>query len=175
MDAGANNIPQKCCLNCHFLVEYKLRPGSFGSPVSKQYRTEILSDPTARDNKLEKRFQACACYMGVWSPATTIEEAKEDLGNRDWDRVVRERGESCFFWPHDNRLSIEAARELERREADRREAKQDRKWAKIGVWVAAIALIANLLWSVYQHFNPPATASPQTAAPTSKSSPPSGP
>jgi len=124
------NIPDMCCLNCHFLVEYKYArpPWSFGPPVSKEYRRDILNNPTSQQNKLEMGFEACACGMGVWSPPTTIEEARDDLGNSNWERVIRERGDTCFFWPYDNRLSVDAAKELERRHRDRKMV----KWNIIG-------------------------------------------
>ena len=55
--------------------------------------------------------------------------------------VGLERNDSCFFFPRDRRMAMEAAEILERREANRREAKKDRhlvKWSIIAGVVGAV-------------------------------------
>ncbi len=165
--------PTSCCLNCAFLMgSVKVKGGYLDEcPLSQSRRDEFRehglpssSHRHVMKNGTELNFQ---CHKGVpgvkWQPST------------EW---LRPRTDECFFFPYLEGRGLVATKELERREADRRQAKRDRKWAKIGVWVAIFALVVTLMWgmwSIWQHFNPP-KATPQNAAmPATQPVPPSSP
>ena len=111
------------------------------------------------------------CYQGVWNA-----KAVENNPENELDQLLREdREEFCLFYPYKPNVFPAAAKHFERRDADRREAKQDRKWAKIAVWVAAGALILNLAWSMYQHFSSPRADRQKAAVPQTQHAQPSCP
>ena len=160
--------PTSCCLNCAFLMgSVEAETGYLDErPLSESRRNEFRKHglPSSSHRHVMKNgtpinFQ---CHKGA--PGVKCKPSTE------W---LRDRTDECFFFPHVEGRPLAATKELERREADRREAKRDRKWAKIGVWVAAIALVLSLAWSIWQHFNPP-KATPQNAAmPATQPVPPS--
>jgi hypothetical protein len=149
-------------MNCHFLC----MDGKHGSEVSAP---EDLRDQLRKIIKGEEpkpgdpicSLSMVDCYQEVWkapgSDHKGMEEATEDVFDQkgkpretslDVVRLTMERGHSCFWYPFQSRMSLEAAKVLERRSADRREAARDRAWVKYGVWVAAIGLLLNFLLGI---------------------------
>ncbi len=165
--------PTSCCLNCAFLMGSVEAKGGYldERPLSesrrKEFREHGLPSSSHRhvmENHIPINFQ---CHKGVWGW-----KCKPDP---QW---LRDRSDECFFFPYVEGRPLEATVELERREADRRKAKRDRKWPKIGVWVAILALLVlvlGLMGGMWKHFNPP-KATPQNAAmPATQPAPPSSP
>jgi hypothetical protein len=91
-----------------------------------------------------------ACYEDVWDSANPRADTSKDI------RAImkKDRREDCFFYTYTPGIYFPAARELEQRNADRREAKRDRFWVKCGVWVAVAAVLLTLVWDVYKYCVP---------------------
>ncbi len=150
------DAPENCCLNCDFLVNKTNpdHPFSIGQP-ERQGLWDGLgeSDPKTMTEDILAKYR---CHMGVW------EQGSIEASNV-WDcsQVIEDRGGDCFFYPHEHRRRLDVTVKLERRAADRREAKEDRKLTRKAFWVAFAALIAailatlaNFLWNVWTHFHP---------------------
>ena len=161
------NVPPKCCLNCHFMMA-----DEDGYPVPETKRrewrgmltgnTKIMTE-TDLPREILGQFR---CFKGVWCKRSQVQDAKQEMykaadasqgiPDLSWrpSQLIEDRGDRCFFYPHTDRLSMEAANELERREAGRREAEKDRKLTRYAFYVAFAALVAssmvgaaNLGWS----------------------------
>ncbi len=91
------------------------------------------------------------CHHEVWD-TPDIESAKADPEVLDtfqeFDQLTRDRGESCFFYPHSPWMSLPAGTEVERRADDRREAEKDRALTRKAFLVAAIALVVSIVATV---------------------------
>lgn len=136
------------CLNCQFFVSTK-----FMSAGASQFTDAVSS--SLRKNILEKKVypeklgapnrtysEALSCYKGVWNSGlpnfgslSQIEKFEMINANRKW---------TCFFLPYDIKgMMMEAAKELEERNAKARSASKDRKRALYGLWVAIAGLFIN--------------------------------
>jgi hypothetical protein len=139
MNKQNKNLPQACCINCIFLRD----PDASEQPVpslSSRDRDALREGRPISAKKL-------ICYQLVWGEKMV--DGTEDL----LELLRKDQGERCLFYPYATDTSPAAAKHFEKRVADRREAEKDRRWVKIGVWVAAIALILNLGWEAYKYLS----------------------
>jgi hypothetical protein len=85
--------------------------------------------------------------MGVWDEG--LDPAKEQRLYR-----VNEvnRRNKCFFFPHDTGMLFDAARELQKREQENRQLKKSNMFTRIGLWIAALALLANAVIGILNLF-----------------------
>ena len=137
---------ENCCLNCHFLMKWNRQPNGsdwkFG--IAHDERTH-LACCKAPEEVLGGDY-SLACYQKVWDWANRRKDSENNL-----IRVLtRDRGETCFFYSYTPGMFFPGAVELERREADRREARRDRKvaWWSVGIGLAGIvvgAILAKVL------------------------------
>jgi len=76
--------------------------------------------------------------MGVWDEG--INHGKEQRLYR-----VNEisRHNKCFFFPYDRNMLFDAAKELRKRERENSQLKKSNMYTRIGLWVTALALLAN--------------------------------
>jgi len=130
--------PQKCCLRCHFLKQWKRSNdgGEWSWEVSRSQRSQL-----ARGENVEKivlKEHSLACHQKVWDAANPFEDS-----SRDAHAILSaDRGESCFFYPYTPGMFLPAAVELERREAGRREAKKDRHLVR---WSIIVGILGTVL------------------------------
>lgn len=67
------------------------------------------------------------------------------------DTIIKNRSDknsrdnSCFYFPYQESMSLEAAEELEKRETIQKEASEDRKLIKLGVYAAFFTAFATLI------------------------------
>jgi len=59
-----------------------------------------------------------------------------------------ERRGFCFFWEYRGGMLIPAAKELEERQSQREKANREHRFARIGLWIAALALVAQVVLRV---------------------------
>lgn len=83
---------------------------------------------------------ALACHFGVWDEGHNLAP-----DSRQQIIVQMNRQNYCFFWPHRPGMLLPAAEVLQKREADNQEASRDRRYTLIGLWIAAFALVAEVL------------------------------
>ena len=174
--SATKTILEHCCLKCHFLAWTRKQKGweqarveSTLESVPESERRRFTEQPqTIPPERYVKRDQMSGsstggtteviysfrCFMGAWK-----QRPKKENTQSLW---TRERGESCFFFAFTPELSLEAAKELERREANRREAERDRALTRdsLGLtreslrltrrtsWVAVCALIVTILVAI---------------------------
>ncbi len=162
MNAIEPYLVTPCCVNCHFLMKWDRDLSSLqGNPSAPQELKDFVTaqerGALRKDGGLEAfgnedgRIGSynLACYQNVWDSANFRKDSPRDI------RIIvtRNRGESCFFYPYTPGMFFPAAAELERREADRREAKRDRgltKWSIILGIIAALvgAAIGSILTAI---------------------------
>jgi len=82
--------------------------------------------------------------MDVWGSLTM----DLDLLHEAMAELTRDRDESCFFFPFTPGMTADAARELERREKERREARHNRRIVvMVGIGSALIGAVVGALVS----------------------------
>jgi len=79
--------------------------------------------------------------MGVWDEGYTPELRQ----GRRQTIVETPRKDFCFFFEHRDGMLFPAAKTLQEREAQFKEAARDRRHTIIGLWIAALALLASVL------------------------------
>lgn len=129
-------MENKHCITCHFFKR-----------THEQGPWEI--NQTQRD-KLKKRESDLAgdfsygCYMKVWDGKYCCGRHGNDL----YDEILQKERKDCFFWPFQPGMLFPAAETLQKREAELKESATDRKHTKIGLFIAAIAIVANAIISL---------------------------
>jgi hypothetical protein len=127
---------KQACIDCHFLMKQ-----SFGVKlgVSTQDRAALRGGDCALGDAW-----SLGCYMGVWD---------EGYGSAKRDRfqivAATDRHRYCFFWPFRAGMFFTAGQVLQERESENAEAKRDRRLTIVGLWIAALALLANLVVTFY--------------------------
>ncbi|MBI5723745.1 MAG: hypothetical protein HZA50_07300 [Planctomycetes bacterium] len=127
-------IPEQCCLNCAFCGNKVFTLDLANNYRVAELRQQALKLPNDWDrigikiiikqnlNNLQQnqiQNMGWSCVAGIFAYL---------LGNNTQDvaRLIEDRTNQCFFYPYHIGLTIEAAKELERRAAGRREAEKDR-------------------------------------------------
>jgi hypothetical protein len=127
------------CRDCHFLAKEQ-REENTGRQLSftlnERERDLVRSDPT---NAVDDNF-TLKCHMGVWD-----EGVRPPASSRDITLNKTRRGTDCFFFPYSPAMLFEAARELQKRREENRQLKRSNLHTRIGLWIAAGALLANVI------------------------------
>ena len=140
-----------CCLGCHFLSKRGSDNQTFS--ISESMRRELQKSlPNSHPQRILAEY---SCHKGVWKKSgnigETVQTGQQDIANGcpvetfACSDLTKNRGESCFFYLHIHKMILEAAETLEHREADRREARRDRKLTTMALCVAVLALIVSIL------------------------------
>lgn len=130
--------PNRSCVNCHFFVRETRDPGD-GRALNFVVPVDAREFARTNDFSWHESHWSLACDFGVWDQGCgfDVQHAYEVV-------VKTERGDDCFFWPCHSGMLLPAARTLQEREAAGRAANRDRRLTVIGLWIAAVALVANL-------------------------------
>jgi hypothetical protein len=83
------------------------------------------------------------CHFGVWDEGYNF-----DTATRRAVIVDAQRRGFCFYWPYRSGMLFPAAKVLQEREARDRDAARDRRLTIWGLWIAALALVANVFAQV---------------------------
>ncbi|CAH0354045.1 hypothetical protein AQB9606_03447 [Aquabacterium sp. CECT 9606] len=78
--------------------------------------------------------------MGVWDEAVSgaaIDRQKVILQT--------ERRRQCFHFPNHSGMLYQAAKELQRRQSENEQLKRSNLYTRVGLWVAAGALVLNVV------------------------------
>jgi len=191
MKRPSRQIPDRCCINCHFCMKYVsgFIRGEPNSPLRGElecHERDTLRKRFATDGSDWIMGDGFACHHGVY-------DIHDPMAAAAWHEILPlDRGDTCFFYLFVEGMSQEATVVLEKRTVDRREAEKDRhltretanaarRTAKAAIIVACISAAISLgvfLWSrlspqpVQVHVKslpavPPSTQpSPPTHAPT---------
>jgi len=118
-----------------------------GRPLALEVRSEERAKTRRGDYSWLLDDYALACHFGVWDEGHNFDKAA-----RHAVIVETDRHDFCFFWRHRPAMLLPAAEVLQKREAERREARYDRKLTIVGLWIAAMALAVNLLVELADRF-----------------------
>ncbi len=138
--------PKQYCVDCHFFV-IKVR-----DPAAKPWSIEKIERDKARKKDYSwidrNRGSLPACYFGVWH------KDYYESGLKEYHQLIVEtdQRDSCFWWKYHPTMRPEAASILQEREAKNRDAAHDRRLTRIGLWIAAIALVANAVLKLVELF-----------------------
>lgn len=131
---------KQVCINCHFFVKY------FNSSNGNRIANVSSGDDRDKIRKGEpnRDFGLC-CDFGVWDEGFNFDKKKiqEILLKTD-------RQDFCFYWAYRPGMLTPAAKILQERDAKNRETSRERKLAIVGLWIAASALIANVLLKYFK-------------------------
>jgi len=127
------------CRNCHFFAKETRDPG-LGSPFTNV--VSIAERKTLQSGEIDfvKPYYNIQCHMGVWDEG--LKPGKEDRLER---LNKTNRKDKCFFFPFDPSMMFKAAIELQKRAQENRQLKQSNMYTRIGLWIAASALLLNAL------------------------------
>jgi len=109
--------------------------------LSESERELVRSDP----NNAVKEQYSLKCQLGVWD-----EGVSRLPGGRDDTLNTTVRKDNCFFFPHNPAMLFDAASELQKREHENRQLKSSNMYTRIGLWIAAGALIANAVIAYFK-------------------------
>jgi len=132
------------CVDCHFLVKENRQHGGIPNvfTLTDQERAKARADDFSWVGDW-----TLACHLGVWDEGYRF-------GSQSRGRILTqtERRGFCFFWKYRPGMLLPAAKILQEREAQYREARRDRLLTICGLWIAVAALIANiwLTWAESQ-------------------------
>ncbi len=124
------------CINCHFLAkEYR---DNGGKPLSFTVSEKERKVANQGDEKFVNDTHSLKCHMGVWDEGLYANE------NSRIDCVsLIKRNNKCFYFPFDQSMMFDAAKELQKREQEFRQLKSSHMYTRIGLWLSSIALIAH--------------------------------
>ena len=129
--------PKPCCKNCHFLA--KTHIGSNGHEHRFSWDTDDRSKYHLADHYVAE------CAKGVWS-----ERIDPTLKDRLKEVLLQPRKDDCFFIEEHPGMSFQAAYELFRIRNDNRQLKRGYRLTQIGLWIAALALVANVIMKLLE-------------------------
>ncbi len=142
------DVPRRCCVRCHFLVAEREVTPSLLERDQELTWGERRSLLTSQDFLRELRLERVYCYKSVWGDSHyPVDSDEKEFMERIPGGLREDCGETCFFLPYRKTMSLETAAKLERREADRREAKRDRRLVIIAgaIGAAVGAIIVSVL------------------------------
>ncbi len=129
---------KQTCVDCHFFVE-EARSLPSPNPITVDVTSEERALAAKGDFSWVREIWTLMCHFKVWD-----EDYDFDLKARQRVIVDTNRRDFCFFWPHRPGMLIPAARALQEREAQAREASRDRRLTIWGLWIAVAALLVDV-------------------------------
>lgn len=130
---------RQTCTNCHFFGKGHKEKGS-DEGVDFYVSIDERKTAISGNNKFTKSQYSVRCLMGVWD---------ERFNTKDEDIIYRvahhDRKGKCFFFPFDEGMMLDAAKELQKRSQEYSQLRRSNMYTRIGLWVAALALIINAI------------------------------
>jgi hypothetical protein len=133
---------KQTCADCHFFVK-EARDLPTPQPIVLDVALSERATAKANDFTWAKQYHALGCHFGVWDEGYNFDMAKRFEVIADTDRR-----DLCFFWRFRPGMLIPAAKILQEREARDREAGKDRCLTVLGLWIAAVALLVNAVFTI---------------------------
>jgi hypothetical protein len=132
------------CVNCHFL---RIQFGEKCELTLKSKDRDSIRKGNF-DDVTENKF-VFECYRGVWSEGYNGTEGF-DKSKEARKKEINEtpRKNFCFFWKYRPGMFLPAAEELQKRDYELEYARKDRCLTIWGLFIAAIALLANVIFNI---------------------------
>jgi len=166
-------MSRKHCIKCHFLsermelnvkgIEHLYGEGDKRGikvqefPVDTYHRKLIegcdLNEQNgpARDKEVLGWKHGCYfCFMGVWDEDHIT--ALENEYNRNYE-IKEKKRDDCFYWDYTVGMKSDAAKILQKRDAEYKKFSITWKATWIGLIIAGIGLIVTAVFSVLEYIN----------------------
>ena len=133
---------KQICADCHFFSKrYPTAEGGLLLDISPDEREKSRQG----DFSWKEDKYSLECNYSVWDEGY-------DFQSSQLKEVISEtnRRNFCFFWKHHPGMLFPAARTLQEREAEESKRSRERKLTIVGLWIAAIALLANMFLKVFE-------------------------
>ena len=128
---------KQICRNCHFFAK-EYREENTGRALSFSVSTKERNKIEMGDIDAVKSHYSLKCQRGVWDEGISLEkENRLCLLNKIG------RKNTCFFFPYNPNMMFSAASELQKRAQENQQLKRSNMYTRIGLWVAALALLIN--------------------------------
>ena len=146
--------PKQYCVDCHFLArdrhDYNYAKNHFNS-LEKFVEISAIERDQARNEEYSwiqnENYTTLVCAFGVF------ESLEHNNVITDHQLIAQtDRRNFCFYWKYRPTLLISAAKILQEREAKNRDSARDRHLTLYGLWIAAIALVANVVLKLVELF-----------------------
>ncbi len=134
---------KQACVDCHFFVKQAAplpSPQVYVSLVTREERQQAKAGDYAWSN-----HYSLGCHMLVWDEGHQFDATRKHAAV-----VVADRRKFCFFWEFRPGMMLPAARTLQEREAADSRAARNRTLTTIGLWIAALALVADVIVGLMQ-------------------------
>lgn len=126
----------KSCRECHFATK------EYRGPGTAHFEFSLTSEDRRPDAQLAEHYSR-KCLKGVWDEGLSM---SKDAVQSELARTDREHG--CFFFPFQPSMLFPAAAELQKRAVENTQMKRTNLYAVLGLWLAAIGLIASVVVSI---------------------------
>jgi len=133
------------CRNCHFLTkEFRISGEVYKNGLSASDRKMLVTNP---DDITEDGADTLNCHFGIWDEGI--------IGKKERHKYVNEiLRNNCFYFEHHPGMLFKGAEELQKRAQEAKELKKSNLYTRIGLWVAAIAAIANAVIGMVRYLYP---------------------
>lgn len=135
---------KQICNNCHFLAK-EYREENTGRTLTFSVSPIERSKAEGGNVDFIEEHYCLKCQRGVWDEG--VNPGKENRLN-----IVNEtkRKGKCFFFPYDPGMMFKAAEELQRRQQENEQLKRSNLYTRIGLWIAAIALLFSAIVTLFK-------------------------
>ena len=134
---------QSCCKNCHFLAKDFLDGAKRATLSLRKWERESLPI---------ENWHSVQCAHGVWSVNNnrrlTLIVKQDVITNGVREIMGQPRGDTCFFWPVQEGMSLDAASTLQKRANENKELKKSHLLTQIGLGFAAVGLLLSALFGL---------------------------
>jgi hypothetical protein len=137
---------KQTCVHCHFFVK-EVRNLPTEAPIVLPVSDQERQLAKRGDFTWAKDHYALSCSFGVWDEGFYF-----NLSKKQEEIVEKNRKGFCFYWPFRHGMFIPAAKVLQEREARDSEAARDRRLTIWGLWIAAMALVVDLILGLVERF-----------------------
>ena len=136
---------KKTCRGCHFLAKEYREEGTdrlLSFSLDAAARNGMKSDPA----NAVKQYFSLKCHFGVWDEgvAGSVQERDKVVNQMD-------RSNACFYFPYRTGMLFSAAETMQRRDAENTQLKRSHFYTRLGLWIAAGALLVNAVIAVIRH------------------------
>lgn len=128
-----NKKPVQACVNCHFFRKESYTGFENARPWVTAVTEKERELCRSHDFTWLKDSSNIGCYFSVWDGAHQLTDRYEII-------VETDRKDFCFFWKNTPGMFFPAAKVLQKREAQDKEIRRDRRLTIAGLFVAAVAL-----------------------------------
>ena len=146
------------CIDCHFLAGMNISTNT--KEITEDVRVHIRNKNDGSNEYHKKFYQNghLCCFFNVWDRQQKILPQEKldilDISNQKTIEYLKKeinqtpRENYCFFWKYRPGMSFEAAKVLQKRESNNREASIDRKHTKTSLRMAMVAIIVTAILGV---------------------------